>query len=163
MNVSDKFFKAFLKTLSYEGQYSNDPDDPGGETKYGISKRKFDKLEISELTLDNAMALYYNNYWNENIEKIQCQKLIDKIFASMVNVGKNRAVEILQFTMIKYYNASVKVDGILGPATARMVGRVILHGNQKDFMKLYSFEIAKYYDEIGNRKYLKGWLLRALD
>lgn len=163
MNLSEKFFKAFLRTLSYEGQYSNDPDDPGGETKYGISKRKFDKLEIPEITLDNAMALYYNNYWDENIERISCQKLIDKLFAAMVNAGKTRGVEILQFTMVKYYKANIRVDGILGPITVRMVDRIILQGNQRDFIKLYSFEIAKYYDKIGNKKYLKGWLLRALD
>ena len=163
MNLSDKFFKAFLSTLMEEGQYINDPDDPGGETKYGISKRKFEKLEIKDLTLDNAMALYYNNYWNEHIEKLPCQKLINKIFSTMVNVGKVRGTEIIQFTMVKYYSAAVRVDGIFGPATARMIGRLCHQDKQKELIKLYSFEVAKYYDEIGNKKYLRGWILRALE
>ena len=33
------FERAIDKTLAWEGGYVNDPKDPGGETKYGISKR----------------------------------------------------------------------------------------------------------------------------
>lgn len=43
--------------------YVNDPDDPGGETKYGISKRANPELDIKELTLVKALEIYYKKYW----------------------------------------------------------------------------------------------------
>lgn len=43
--------------------YVNDPNDPGGETKYGISKKAYPQLDIKNLTLEDALALYYRDYW----------------------------------------------------------------------------------------------------
>lgn len=43
--------------------YINDPDDPGGETKYGISKRAYPKVDIKELGLADALGYYYRDYW----------------------------------------------------------------------------------------------------
>lgn len=43
--------------------YVNDEHDPGGETKYGISKKAYPKEDIKNLTLDAALALYYRDYW----------------------------------------------------------------------------------------------------
>lgn len=49
-----------------EGGYSNDPQDPGGETKYGIAKRSHPDVDIKNLTLEGAMDLYYKEYWVPN-------------------------------------------------------------------------------------------------
>jgi len=57
------FDKAIKFVLKWEGKYSNDPQDPGGETKYGISKRSYPELDISKLTLKQAKEIYYQNYW----------------------------------------------------------------------------------------------------
>lgn len=43
--------------------YVNDPNDPGGETKYGISKRAYPNEDIKNLTLARALELYYRDYW----------------------------------------------------------------------------------------------------
>lgn len=53
--------KDWIETV--EGGYVNNPKDPGGETKFGISKRAYPSLDIKSLTLDTAIQLYYNNYW----------------------------------------------------------------------------------------------------
>ena len=45
--------------------YTNDPNDPGGETKYGISKRHYPDLDIKNLTLPEAIVLYDTDYWRE--------------------------------------------------------------------------------------------------
>ena len=45
-----KFSEAIEIVLKHEGGYVNDPDEPGGETKYGISKRSFPKYYIKNLT-----------------------------------------------------------------------------------------------------------------
>jgi len=49
----------------WEGGYVFDPDDPGGMTKYGISKRSYPMLDIKSLTRDQAVAIYYRDYWEK--------------------------------------------------------------------------------------------------
>jgi lysozyme family protein len=58
------FDDAFAAVIGVEGVYSNDPNDPGGETKYGISKRAYPNTDIKNLTLDQAKAIYRSDYWN---------------------------------------------------------------------------------------------------
>lgn len=54
-----------------DGGYTNDPKDPGGETKFGVAKRSHPNLDIPNLTLSQAMDCYYNDYWL----KFGCEKL----------------------------------------------------------------------------------------
>ena len=53
-----EFFEIVNHTLEEEGGYVNDPTDKGGETNYGISKRAYPKLNIFELTEDDAIDIY---------------------------------------------------------------------------------------------------------
>lgn len=73
------------------GGYTNDPADPGGETKWGISKRSHPQLDIRNLSLDEAKMIYYNEYWL----KAECDKLEFKsavaVFDTAVNCGVSRA------------------------------------------------------------------------
>jgi len=47
-----------------EGGYVNDPNDPGGETNYGISKRSHPDEDIKNMTLARAIELYREHYWD---------------------------------------------------------------------------------------------------
>jgi len=58
------FERAFRVLVGEEGGYVNDPADPGGETKYGISKRAYPAIDIRNLTLDQAKAIYRRDYWD---------------------------------------------------------------------------------------------------
>lgn len=58
--------KAVEFILSKEGGYVNDPKDPGGETNFGISKRKFPEIDIKSLTRESAKELYKRVYWVGN-------------------------------------------------------------------------------------------------
>jgi len=58
------FDSAFEIVVGIEGNYSDDPKDPGGETKYGISKRAHPSLDIANLTLEDAKAIYKREYWD---------------------------------------------------------------------------------------------------
>lgn len=49
--------------LRWEGGYVNDPRDPGGETKYGISKRAHPNVDIKALTVEAAKDIYRADYW----------------------------------------------------------------------------------------------------
>ena len=60
---SDKFVRAMAFVLKWEGGYVNNPADPGGETKYGISKRSYPNEDIANLTIERALQIYHQSYW----------------------------------------------------------------------------------------------------
>ena len=49
--------------LQHEGGYVNDPNDLGGETKYGITKRFYPDVDIKNLTKEQAKTIYHTDYW----------------------------------------------------------------------------------------------------
>lgn len=97
--------------LEQEGGYTNDPNDAGGETNFGICKRDFPDLDIRNLTQAAAEQIYITQYWQE----CQCDGLpwpLDIcVFDTAVNEGTRPAKRILQGAL------SVNVDGIIGDAT----------------------------------------------
>ena len=65
-------FQAFTdEVIRIEGGYVNDPDDPGGETKYGITKRLAVSLgyrkRMIDMTKDEAKELYRLSFWNDSL------------------------------------------------------------------------------------------------
>ena len=58
-----KFEDIINDVFEKEGGYVNDPKDPGGETKYGISKRAFPNVDIKSITKEDAKKIYMDNYW----------------------------------------------------------------------------------------------------
>ncbi len=67
----NNFQKAIKFVLDKEGGYVNDPIDPGGETKYGISKATFPDINIKTLTLQQATEIYRVYYWNKyNLDSV---------------------------------------------------------------------------------------------
>lgn len=66
MVIKSKFEMAINFVLPHEGGYVNDPKDPGGETKYGISKRKYPNVDIKNLSDLDAVAIYRRDYWDRN-------------------------------------------------------------------------------------------------
>ena len=93
--MKDSWDKAITFTLSWEGGYVNNPDDLGGETKHGISKRAYPNLDIKNLTLEAAKVIYKQDYWN----KLNCDNLpypLDiVVFDTAINMGIGRATTIL--------------------------------------------------------------------
>ncbi|MDA8087607.1 MAG: hypothetical protein M0Z75_12995 [Nitrospiraceae bacterium] len=63
--MNDSFQKIIGFTIQAEGgeRYTCDPNDPGGATKYGISKRFNPDLDIEHLTLEQAEGVYFKRYW----------------------------------------------------------------------------------------------------
>jgi len=86
------FKRALEFTLRYEGGYSNDPDDPGGRTIYGISERAHPEAwKHGPPTFEQAAAIYRRDYW----DRCGCDELQDGLdvamFDTAVNVGAGRA------------------------------------------------------------------------
>lgn len=91
-----KFERAFDRLLGHEGGYVNDPNDPGGETNWGISKRTYPDLDIRALTREQAQEIYRRDFW----DRINGDRLHDgvawQLFDFAVNSGIETAVRYLQ-------------------------------------------------------------------
>ena len=105
------FDQAFEIVIGHEGGYSNNSADPGGETKYGISKRSYPNVDIASLTLDGAKQIYQRDFWG----KAGCDQcdpgLALIVFDAAVNNGVGQAVRWLQGAV------GVTADGVIGPQT----------------------------------------------
>lgn len=61
--MRSSFDKAFEIIIGLEGKETNDPDDPGGFTRYGIAQKYNPEINVSQLTLDKAKEIYLLKYW----------------------------------------------------------------------------------------------------
>ena len=109
------FDQAFERLIGHEGGYVNHPDDPGGETKFGITKRTYPLENIKGMTLERAKVLYLRDYWGP----AGCDAVPDAIkfdlFDMAVNSGVVPAVRALQRAV------GATPDGILGPKTLQAI------------------------------------------
>jgi lysozyme family protein len=109
------FDACFDRLIGHEGGYVNNPRDPGGETKYGVSKRSYPKVDIAGLTLEHAKAIYRRDFW----DRLQCDALPAglrfHLFDAAVNSGPGNAVRWLQAAV------GTAQDGQVGPITLRAV------------------------------------------
>lgn len=97
--------------LDEEQGYVNDPQDPGGETNWGISKRSYPNLNIKALTKAEAFRIYENDYWAPMHCHHYAVNTALMIMDCAVNQGKHTATVILQNCL------GVPADGVIGPKT----------------------------------------------
>jgi lysozyme family protein len=115
--------------LKHEGGYSNNPDDPGGETNFGITiKTARDNgysLPMKAMTQDQALAIYRSQYWEKpGFDKVFeiSPGIAGELFDTGVNMGPSVPSGWLQ-RLLNAFNRGAKdypdiaVDGNLGPAT----------------------------------------------
>lgn len=105
------FDKAFQITVGVEGGYVNDPADPGGETRYGISKRAHPDVDIKSLTLDQARDIYRRDYWQAASCDSMPERIGHLVFDCAVHHGVRVAIKLLQRAL------KVADDGEFGPIT----------------------------------------------
>ena len=153
-----EFDEIIEQVLEHEGGYVNDPDDPGGETKYGISKKAYPDEDIKGLTVDRAKELYRRDYW----DRFRVGALSDRlrhIYVDMcINMGGSRAIKILQEACNSKNSNKIDVDGGMGPMTLKAAASV------EDF-RLRSFRVLYYAELIAAKptlaKYWVGWFRRS--
>lgn len=165
-NKEAAFTTAVDVVLDHEGGYVNDPDDPGGETKFGISKRAYPDLDIASLEVEDAEEIYRRDYWQEcggpDISDFDVGLAVT-VLDHAVNAGVSNAVKILQRLA-----ESEVVDGIWGENTRAAVRNWLknatLDQTRFDFpTNLYTRERLAYYVEISNfDKYGDGWFNRTI-
>jgi lysozyme family protein len=144
--------------LAHEGGYVNDPHDPGGETKYGLSRRSYPHLDIKNLTRGQAIAIYRRDWWDRlRVGEIENPDVSAKVFDLCVNMGAGTGIRLLQRAL-----GNVEVDGIMGPQT-------LAAANDADPDALLSAlreEAARHYRTLIARnpklaRYEEGWMNRA--
>lgn len=157
------FKKAIEGVLIDEGGYVDDPVDPGGETKYGISSKAHPEIEdIMALELEDAIEIYYKDYWVPGkLCLINNQGVANKLLSMDVNAGIYRGTRLLQRALRSVHSA-VDEDGIMGPQTALAVNS----SDPKQLLAAYRAECGNFYRLLIRRKphmvkYETGWLNRA--
>jgi len=149
------FSEAVGYVLEFEKGYVNDPHDPGGETKFGISKRSYPDINIKEISRDEAIEIYKKDYWLKIKAEFLPQRLRLLAFDCAVNQGAVRAIKILQRCL------KIEEDGVFGEKT----GRAILNFKDTDLTIEYAKIRLHYYTQ--NRPkwmmYGVGWMRRLLE
>jgi lysozyme family protein len=152
----DIFEQAVALTLQHEGGYINDPADPGGETRYGISKRAFPKVDIANLTINKAKAIYKAFYWERGPHLIKHPSLAAKYFDLCVNAGVSRASKWLQEAS-NLFGAALAIDGVVGPVTAEYINR---YPHPEALLCALKGLAFNHYVNINKPRFLAGWLNR---
>lgn len=147
------FLKAIPIILESEGGYVNDPNDPGGETKYGISKRAYPNEDIKNLTLEKAQMIYRRDYW----DAMRCGEMPYEValmvFDTGVNMGTDTSAKMLQ-TALK-----VGVDGKIGKITLGAVNKA----NTCDLVRIMATSRLIAYSKMQNYSiYANSWVSRTL-
>ena len=100
------------RLLINEGGYKPaTPEDPGGETNYGIAARYHPGVDIKNLTPDGAVAIYKAEYWPAVRGGELPQAIAWQLLDFSVHSGPGPAIKGLQDAL------RVTRDGVLGPKT----------------------------------------------
>jgi lysozyme family protein len=114
------FEDAIAFVLPHEGGYVFDTRDPGGESKFGISKRSYPKVDIANLTVEEAKAIYRRDYWKPVYEQINSQAIANKVLDFSVNMGSHQAHKLLQ-QACNECGELTSVDGTFGNLTLHAI------------------------------------------
>ena len=166
-----------------EGGYVNDPDDPGGATKFGVTigtmrrlgldldgDNDVDAEDVKRLTEQQAIGIFKTHYFQKpGISRLPLQ-VQASVFDMYVNSGAN-AVKILQ-NLITAFGHPIGVDGAIGNITARTAA-LVDRAAPDHFADAYGIARRNYYYRLGDRrvasrKYCRrrdggkgGWIKRA--
>jgi lysozyme family protein len=162
--MSAVFEDVKAEIIEVEGSvYTNDPDDPGGETKYGISKRAYPDLDIFNLTESQALEIYERDYWIKyGLSQFKTQSVANKVMLAIINMGDYEAIMGLQ-RAICHCGLLVNVDGKIG----RMTFTGANTAPQLWMLDILSIEYVNHYIDLVDRnekllKFLHGWIKRAM-
>lgn len=154
--MSLSFQQIFDRLIGHEGGYVNDPQDPGGETNWGVTKRTAMANgytgNMKTMTRQQAYEIYRRAFWL----RYNCEQMPDAVayqfFDAAVNHGFGNASRMLQRAV------GVLDDGIIGKYSLEAINRnpisdtlMVLNGERLNF-----YTRLKNFDRFG-----KGWVNRV--
>lgn len=166
-----------------EGGYVNDPDDPGGATKFGVTlatlrrlrldlngDRKIDAGDVRAMTRARAREIFIRDYYRRpKIDRLP-EVLQASVFDMYVNAGGN-AVKILQ-RLLRQMGQRLVVDGLIGARTIA-AAKAAFNVAPDHLADAYGIARRNYYYNLADRrrasrKYARridggkgGWIKRA--
>ena len=171
--------------VAREGGFVNDPADPGGATKHGVTIHTMRRLgldldgdgdvdvaDVHRIDRKLATDIFVRHYFEgPGLSRLpECVQ--PSVFDMYVNAGAN-AVKILQ-KLVCDMGQSVSVDGVVGPKTAG-AAQICAAAAPRHFADAYGIARRNYYYKLGDtrptmRKYCQrqdggkgGWITRAED
>ena len=158
--MNKNYDKCLETILHHEGGYVNHPEDPGGETNLGVTKRVYQEWggtkDMKDLTFDDVAPIYKKNYW----DKMKCDDLpsgLDLcVFDFGVNAGPGRAAKYLQSLI------GTVADGGIGPNTLAKLKEYTDETGVKETITNYQNERQDYYEKLSTFKtFGRGWTRRV--
>lgn len=157
-----RFKKLVSIIIENEGgaKLTNHKSDPGGVTKYGISKKYNPDVDVANLTQEQAEEIYLKRYYLPcGADDVNDDELALNLFDSAVNPGLGWINKTIQ----KF--VKVMPDGKIGPKTIEAINN---HYDKKGLIALIKVARKEYYQNIVKNKptmavFLKGWLNRVND
>ncbi len=179
----DRINKIATDIVRREGGFVNDPDDPGGATKYGVTIHTMrrlgldirgdgivDERDVRRLSMSQAVDIFKKHYfYKPKIDQLP-KALQVSVFDMQVNAG-GTAIKLLQ-KLLNAFGEDIAVDGALGPQSIVAVERVLAIAPDH-LVDAYGIERRNYYYRLANRrpksrKYARkrngekgGWIVRA--
>lgn len=169
--------------VAREGGYVDDPDDPGGATKYGVTLAalrrfgadksgdgKVTEQDLRRLTRAEAAQIYIRHYYHGPKLDALPEALRPSVFDMYVNAGSN-AVIVLQ-RLLNRMGGNITVDGVIGPETVEAAARAA-QAAPDHLADAYGIARRNYYYALADarpasRKYARtraggkgGWIRRA--
>ncbi|WP_323803406.1 holin-associated N-acetylmuramidase [Sulfitobacter litoralis] len=169
--------------VAREGGFVNDPVDPGGATKHGVTIHTMRRLgldlnrdgavnvaDVQALSQAQATEIFITHYFHKPKIAHLPEPLQPSVFDMYVNAGGN-AVKILQ-RLLRDMGFDVAVDGALGPQTLSATGHAYAQAPAQ-FVDAYAVARRNYYFGLADqrpasRKYARtragtkgGWIKRA--
>lgn len=160
------FNLAILIVLKNEGEFVDNPHDPGGATKFGISLRYLIQQKNKNMSIDDirnlsqqdAINLYRIHWWDRyNYHAINNQIIANKILDMSVNMGSKQAHICLQRAILSSTGNHLDEDGILGDESFSAINQA----NPDTLLAALKSEAAGFYRSLRNSEFEKGWLTRA--
>jgi len=148
------FDVAFDRLMGAEGGYVDDPNDPGGETNWGISKRAYPNVDIKNLTRDGAKVIYLHDVWQRLHLDAYTETengIAFQVFDFAVNSGIETAVRYLQRAI------GVADDGWWGPVSQATMEST----SESDVIMLFNAERLDFMTRLKNWPNAgRGWARR---
>lgn len=162
------FDKAFERLIGHEGKFTDNPKDDGNwtggkqgrgqlkGTKYGIAAASYPHLDIKNLTLQQAKAIYREDFWDVIGPAHGAIKF--QLFDAAVNHGRGNAVRFLQ--------RAVKAadDGIWGPRSQAALNDLQQRHGHNDVLLRFMAYRFKFWASLSKFDVFgRGWTNRGAD
>ena len=148
--------QAFDLLIQHEGGYANLANDPGGETRYGITKAVARENgyqgDMQELPLETAKQIAKVKYWDKVQADVWPPALRFDLFDTAYNSGPTQAIKLMQRAL------NVADDGKIGPKTllaAKMADRV------RVVARFNAYRLKFLVDLKNWKSFSRGWVIRV--